>query len=154
MLSHDKQVEDVARIAATEEEEEKRKKDVCYTCEEKCIVINCTKSPPLTHARMHIDTHTHTQTTVHPPSRAHSAPSSVEHSTDSASSTATTNSSLTPAPAMSSSSYINSQILTEKTKLMRKIREYNRKTTPVHHIHMKSSVSVCVCVCVGAFMHA
>lgn len=38
-----------------------------------------------------------------------------------------------------SSSYVNSQLMTEKTKLSRKIREYNRKTTPVHHIHLRSS---------------
>ena len=38
-------------------------------------------------------------------------------------------------------STLDPQLLSEKTKLARKIREYNRKTTPVHHIHIKSSVS-------------
>ncbi len=39
---------------------------------------------------------------------------------------------------------ITSQYISEKAKLSRKIREYNRKTTPVHHIHIKSSVSISV----------
>lgn len=55
---------------------------------------------------------------------------------------------LPPSPATptivtpsSSTSTASSQLMIEKTKLSRKIREYNRKTTPVHHIHIKSSVS-------------
>jgi hypothetical protein len=31
------------------------------------------------------------------------------------------------------------QVLSEKAKLAKKIREYNRKTTPVNHIHIKGS---------------
>ena len=60
-----------------------------------------------------------------------------------------------------SSSYVNSQLMTEKTKLSRKIREYNRKTTPVHHIHLRSvsgmhvHVITCVwgiCTCMYMYM--
>lgn len=56
----------------------------------------------------------------------------------------------------------------EKSLLARKIREYNRKTTPVHHIHIKSvstysiliiqyyvlgHVYVCVCTfCMSVFL--
>ena len=36
-----------------------------------------------------------------------------------------------------------SQQMADKVKLSRKIREYNRKTTPVHHIHIKSVVRKC-----------
>ena len=31
------------------------------------------------------------------------------------------------------------QVLSEKAKLAKKIREYNRKTTPVNHIHIKGA---------------
>ena len=38
------------------------------------------------------------------------------------------------------------QVLSEKAKLAKTIREYNRKTTPVNHIHIKGVHSVSVCL--------
>ena len=34
-------------------------------------------------------------------------------------------------------------MMKEKLSLPKQIREYNKKTTPVHHIHIKPNVSVC-----------
>lgn len=73
------------------------------------------------------DPATSTLPSVLPPSPSPATPTIVTPSSSTSSST--------PASA-------SSQLLMEKTKLSRKIREYNRKTTPVHHIHIKSTVSI------------
>ncbi|XP_064398859.1 ras association domain-containing protein 5-like isoform X2 [Halichondria panicea] len=68
--------------------------------------------------------------------RNHSSQHSTSDNThtESGSSNTSNNSSST-----SSSQVSSHQLIIEKTKLTRKIQEYNRKTTPVHHIHLRSS---------------
>ena len=61
-----------------------------------------------------------------------------DHTDNTTSSSSSSSSSSAP---LAGSHYLSSQLLSEKTKLARKIREYNRKTTPVNHIHIKSASS-------------
>ena len=67
-----------------------------------------------------------------------SSTATTDHTDNTTSSSSSSSSSSAP-PA--GSHYLSSQLLSEKTKLARKIREYNRKTTPVNHIHIKSASS-------------
>ena len=67
-----------------------------------------------------------------------SSTATTDH-TDNTTSSSSSSSSSSATPA--GSHYLSSQLLSEKTKLARKIREYNRKTTPVNHIHIKSASS-------------
>ena len=45
------------------------------------------------------------------------------------------------------------QVNSEKIILAKKIREYNRKTTPVHHIHIKSVRNNCEMTLYGNECH-
>ena len=84
-----------------------------------------------------------------------SASSTSGGTTTTTTTSSSTSSSSGPTSAYSAAALISTldpQLLSEKTKLARKIREYNRKTTPVHHIHIKSSVSYSyVQSCLGLF---
>ncbi|XP_064407242.1 uncharacterized protein LOC135352063 isoform X3 [Halichondria panicea] len=65
---------------------------------------------------------------------------SSQHSTSDNTHTESGSSNTSNSTSSTSSSQVSSyQLIIEKTKLTRKIREYNRKTTPVHHIHLRSS---------------